>query len=451
MVGLGRVWHTWGAFIMSWPLSFVVALLNAVLGCVGAMVVAGIGVSWYRITSREGASGFFVLGMGLLGVLGGALIGLLVARFVAASPQATFLKGLGYAWGVSVVLLLLITAISWLAADFPPKLEGKYLEVEVELLCPTTWSTPRVKKNVFHYVSLTADEGARRQTSGSVDLAGGTLQDGRWKVSALVPLQTSSAGKSFGISLNDDHQQFLRPERIIPPKPSKKDFEWSSWQSNTTDMQGKTVPEAEAFSLRYRVRFDSSEERRAAEQAREAAKEAARQAVFEQLADDAPLREWLKYVDTNGSDRTQRAVQKIAARPHFVRELTEILQSSDREYQAHALIAIERLNPPPRDLAPALANVADQIVAEIERLKAKPVDEFSHEAEQELDVFFGKWTMAACQMHEYAGVDQLAHMQRIRSALANAGQHYALVGMEGSAAAYVGRWTGPGGPTPVGR
>jgi len=70
-------------------LTLTVGLLTAIAACLGAGVVAAVCVSWYHITSREGASGYFVVAMGLLGFVSGAVIGVVCARVVAARPSPT--------------------------------------------------------------------------------------------------------------------------------------------------------------------------------------------------------------------------------------------------------------------------------------------------------------------------------------------------------------------------
>jgi hypothetical protein len=60
---------------MSWLLSIFIGLPAAAVGCLGAGVVAGLCVDWYRISSFEGASGYFVVFMALLGMLGRLVVG----------------------------------------------------------------------------------------------------------------------------------------------------------------------------------------------------------------------------------------------------------------------------------------------------------------------------------------------------------------------------------------
>ena len=116
---------------MHWFLSIFIGILTAVVGAIGAGFVANAAVDWYHITSREGASSYFVVFMGLVGMLGGLIIGIIAARIVAASSSPGFLKGLGLAFGTTVTLLAVIGGLAWLAADLPPKIDGKELELSL--------------------------------------------------------------------------------------------------------------------------------------------------------------------------------------------------------------------------------------------------------------------------------------------------------------------------------
>lgn len=436
------IWQVGGhpSHTMNWPLSLLIGLINAILGCAGALAVASLGVNWYRIPSREGASGFFVIGMGLVGLVVGAVLGVVVARVVAHTAEANFLRGLGFACGTSTVLLLVITGVSWLLADFAPKFRGRHLEVEVEVLCPAAWGQPAVKRDTSSYVTLTADSGGRRQTVGNLNLAEGEWLDGRWKVRALVPLQTTSHGKMLGVALNDTDPQYASV--AIPARPGERDFAWSSWISLTTNAQMRPLDPAAALSVRYRVQFDESEARREAANKAAEQQESDRQAAFERLAEHAPVTDWLQYVDWNeGGDRAQRAAKKIAARPAFIAELKAVLTGSDRAAIGRALLALDYMASPPAELAPALAAIAQQIEQEILATKRMPASEATNDAMGDLEVFFGKWTAAACAMHERTAVDQLPSVQRIAAAAADAGEHYRIESIRGTAAAYVGRWS----------
>ena len=46
---------------MSWIQSIFIGVLTAVVGCVGAALVGSLCARWYRISSFEGASGYYVI------------------------------------------------------------------------------------------------------------------------------------------------------------------------------------------------------------------------------------------------------------------------------------------------------------------------------------------------------------------------------------------------------
>jgi hypothetical protein len=71
-------------------LSLLTAILGALLGLVGSGLVALGCVRWYAVTSFEGASGYFVVGIALAGAVIGCLIGAITAtihHWSASSPS----------------------------------------------------------------------------------------------------------------------------------------------------------------------------------------------------------------------------------------------------------------------------------------------------------------------------------------------------------------------------
>ncbi len=74
---------------MSWPVSLLVSLLAGVAALLAAGLVAAAYAEWYQVSTREGAAGFMVVGVALLGGLAGGVLGLTAARLLA---QAGFWK-----------------------------------------------------------------------------------------------------------------------------------------------------------------------------------------------------------------------------------------------------------------------------------------------------------------------------------------------------------------------
>lgn len=65
---------------MSWLTTLLVGILGSVVGGGGMFGIALLCVKWYRISSFEGGSGYFVIGLALLGAMGGLIVSMLAAR-----------------------------------------------------------------------------------------------------------------------------------------------------------------------------------------------------------------------------------------------------------------------------------------------------------------------------------------------------------------------------------
>jgi hypothetical protein len=81
--------------VLSWILSIVVAMLTGIAALFVAGLIASLCVDWYRISSFEGGSGYFVVFTALGGAVAGLFVGLVVARLIANSTHAGFLNALG--------------------------------------------------------------------------------------------------------------------------------------------------------------------------------------------------------------------------------------------------------------------------------------------------------------------------------------------------------------------
>src|SRR6185436_5837004 len=99
---------------MSWLTSIAIAILTAIVSAFASGFAANLAVSWYRIPSREGNSGFFVLFLGLAGLIGGFVLGLIVSRLTVAwsgGGGAGFVRGLGCTLGSVLAVVAIIAGI----------------------------------------------------------------------------------------------------------------------------------------------------------------------------------------------------------------------------------------------------------------------------------------------------------------------------------------------------
>jgi hypothetical protein len=430
---------------MNWFLSIFIGILTATVGAIGAGFVANAAVDWYRITSREGASGYFVVFMGLVGMIGGLLIGIVAARLVAASGSPGFFKGLGCALGTAITLLAVIGGLAWLAADLPPKIDGKELELAVEVRCPTGFEMPRdVSSPYSWYVSLTAAHGSRSQGTGTLRLQEAIQVDGRWIIPATVFLHTSDLGKSLGIGLAGHPEQFFNLP--LPAKPSRTDMSWSAWLDDPHfgDLS-KPAPEI-ALATRFRVQFwtPPPPPPQPTQVEIEAQAEAADEMAFRALAPDAPIAEWLRFTHySQPQSRRAAAAAVIAQRPDVVAEMSAHIRSTDHGAADIALRTVALLDQPPAGLGDAVNDVGRQIADAIRDVNATTVEhDPRYERAAAVEVRFAGWTEAARTLHDKAGVDLLPVMQEILALARVRSESIAMQDVVRVSSYYVEQWGG---------
>lgn len=388
---------------MSWFSSFGVALISGVAGLLLAGFIANLCVSWYRVSSFEGKSGYFVVFIALAGGIVGGIVGLVTARVVAAGVEPGFPKALGFEFGVTVGSAAMVTLLCRLGADIAPTLDGKELELEVELRCPKGFSLP------------TPDEyGA---TAGVYLPGGGRLRaerlrvteiktlDGHLVVPATVPLSTSASQKFLQIRLNAEHNLlFNLPLRS---NPRAEDCEWSKWVESGWDAN-KPEPGKEAkFNARYRVRIVEPPPP-------DPDPEVARAQEFSSIPTDAPLAEWLPYLfESPNAERTKVVVEHINAQQL---ELAALIRGSDDTLREYALRSVMYVEQPATELVEAVLGEGRAIADAIRRFYALPeTDADSSGIPMNLSFRFNTWKHAWWTLHKQLGIDGRPPVQEIHN------------------------------------
>lgn len=232
---------------MSWLQSFVVSALTGVLGLIVAGVVAALGVDWYRISSFEGGSGFFVVGMALLGFIVGAIVGLITAR---VTGDAGLARALGTASLIVATSGLAIGGVSRLLADVPPTIDGERLLLAFEFRWPASEQrSPREIAGLGHArLGATSGQQLRRFGDGVLFVDDAHQVDGHWVVPGAVEIFTSRGGRVLDVLSGDSTLAgFLIP---LPGSPGTKDREWSEWMPRARD-GAPALPDG--YRVRYRV------------------------------------------------------------------------------------------------------------------------------------------------------------------------------------------------------
>ena len=214
---------------MSWLASFAVAVLTSIAAMFGAGAVASLVVDWYNVSSFEGASGFFVVAMALIGAIAGFIIGLIASRIVAARARPSFVKGLGASVGTVAVILGAIAGASYVYADIPPRIDGEELFLLTELRWPASGAPAPASITGVPYLRLGAMQGntARKLESGLIFVEDARQEDGRWIVPGVVPIFTRRGARLLDFGAGDKSlAAFLVP---LPRYPGKAELQWSSW------------------------------------------------------------------------------------------------------------------------------------------------------------------------------------------------------------------------------
>lgn len=237
---------------MGWLLSIVVALLTGVLALFVAGIVANLCVGWYRISSFEGGSGYFVVFMALAGGMAGSVVGLIVARVVANSARAGFLNALAASAAAVLLIAAVIAGVARLLADVPPTIDGQRLLLEVELRWPASGGPePPAMKGVGAVTlgSATVGKTMRASREGPLWMERATRVDGRWVAPGAVEIFTSRGARLLDARVGTERLAgFVMP---LEGAPGRDSLDWSEWLPKA---KAGAAPLPGQFSYRFRVK-----------------------------------------------------------------------------------------------------------------------------------------------------------------------------------------------------
>lgn len=400
---------------MSWLSSFFVAALSGVLGLFVAGLVTAACIEWFNVSSREGASGYLLVAMALVGGLAAFLLGLVLSRVVAAQPEPGFLKALGFSSGAVVALGVVAVGIAWLSADFAPKIDGRNLELAIEVRAPRDFSLPQKPDEYGAYAAVRLPGTRRYQPPGNLDLEHARQEDGRWIVTAVVPLYTSASRKVMDVRFSKDTDlTFGLP---LASHPGRNDLEWSKWVESGWAVGTAEPPPEKKFNLRYKVQLRTPPPPAADPKDAVAA-------AFAALTPDAPLEAWLPFLfNEPNAERTQAVTKAINERQA---ELPALIRSDDPKVRERALTAATYPAAPIPEVVEAVLAEGRAIAAEIRRCNGlNPKEAEFIDALVPLRSRFNDWKHAWWTLHQRLGVDGRPPVREIHE--------LALKGARGSA------------------
>ena len=234
---------------MSWPATLAVALVTAAVGLVLGGYLASLAVGWYRVSSFEGGSGYFVVVFALLGFGVGLVVGLVTCRAITpALHLGAWQAFLASQVGI-VALAAIVGGIARLAADVPPTLGGRKLLLAVEIRWPASVTTSPATDTTPRHLRLFSVSGhtARNSREGALWPEDARREDGHWIVPGAVELYTSRGERMLVVEPQPEGAKgWLVP---LPGHPGRAQLEWSPWVPRSRD----GVPLPDGFTMRYRV------------------------------------------------------------------------------------------------------------------------------------------------------------------------------------------------------
>jgi len=239
---------------LTWLISIVVALLSAIAGGAAALGLSILAVEWYRVTSREGASGFAVLGLAIFGSAGSAVVGLIAARIGVANGYAGFGGQLLWSLGTCLTLLGLAGLVARALADVPPKRGGEEFDLQVELRYPPDVAEPPTDVDGKSNIELASlprfRRVVRKRVRGELAFDQVRKEEGRWVLPGKVPVFTSRGRRILLVDLNGQSAGFLVP---LPARPGQRETNWSGWLPRPQPQPNPLIS-----PLTYRFRVEST-------------------------------------------------------------------------------------------------------------------------------------------------------------------------------------------------
>lgn len=381
---------------MNWPISFLVAALTGVLGLFSAGLVAAAYAHWYNVSTREGAAGFMIVSVAILGGIAGGIVGLATARLLAG---ANFWKATGCSLGLVLGIAVLVMLLFYLLADIPPELGGNALRLEVEIKLPAG-QAKQSGKGAFTLGSV-INHRQRAAQPGALHLDQARRENDRWIVPADAHLFTMRGRRTITAEVAETNiARFIIP---LPARPDSAFEQWSEWLPQPRAGEPPWPENKTAYRFRVqRILPPPPEPTEAEVKAKE----------FAALKPDAPLEQWLPFLFASpNAERTAAVVQRINERQC---ELARLIGSTDERMRERASEAVKYVQNPASEVTEAVIAEGRAIAAGIRNFnELKADDPKLHELLGELRTRFNHWRQAWWSLSHRLGVDGRPPVQEI--------------------------------------
>ena len=432
---------------MKWLASIFVGICAAPLAAIIVGTAADSWAGWLRVSSREGAAGYWVVMMGLLAAILALILGISIARgWLLAAPN--FWSALGATLGLTAAVTLIITGLVWLAADLPPRIDGRRLQLMAELRLPAGTTVEALQAGT-PYLSIMRVDTRDSRGSGNLEFNAARAVDGRFVVPTTMDLYTSASRKLLHLGFADGRNIFF--PLGFGAKPAQKDLEWTDWIPATGEAGQATDP----YAIRYRIIVEPPPAPTLTREQQEADAESRQEAALRALAPDAPLAQWLVFTRYGvPQTRIDAAISAIRSRPNYPAEMAQEMLTGEHESSRDALRAVEHIKPPPAELAAGIAAVGSEIAQSLRDLERESAGSDSYnDRVAGISTRFSAWMVATRALQEARLADFVPQLQEIIEPARRLDQAHAIrIDVVRVASFYLNKWAGiaplPGDPPP---
>jgi hypothetical protein len=239
---------------MSWFASIGIGVLTAAFGAACALFASMAAVEWLRVSSFEGAAGYFVVLNAFLAFIAGLAIGIVASRFLGGPGWSGFFQGCGWSALMMGGTVATLSGVAWLTADREPLVAGRPLDLLVEISAPAGLQAVVLAKTkeLTGYYRPYVDFGARKhRESRFLDLTQSAEENDRWVFfSGRFEIDSSRDDRGVSADLRAVEAQFF--DLPLPGRPGLMP-DWSDWLRTPYLSNRTPPPPEETFALRYRV------------------------------------------------------------------------------------------------------------------------------------------------------------------------------------------------------
>ncbi|HEY3741425.1 MAG TPA: hypothetical protein VGL53_16350 [Bryobacteraceae bacterium] len=332
---------------MNWGTTIGVTLLTTLAGGAAGVALANFVIYWQEISNREGSSGYLVLILTGLGLLGGFIIGLATALAV----RSDFWKAQAWAVGVVVAVALFAGVLTVVLDDHGPTFDGDKIVLEVELKCPRGWTLDNRAKSEMgascwmQKNPSTAQNDPNPFDLGGVDVDAAREVDGQIVMPVSVELAHTRKNRFLRVFIGKKTDVTFKIP--LPAKPGAKAMEWTGW-----------LPAPQDYSFRCRIQKKADFDR--VHVSKHDLFEQARAKALAAMPPNAPLEKWLPFFDEDrGGARSFVGVTgptpELDVLHAHLEALIPLLRSSDPTTIRQAVFAASQFEPlPPPIVAPMI-------------------------------------------------------------------------------------------------